>query len=748
MSINFRIGHLGGVRSLRGRLVLLLSALLILLMVGTGVMFLSFIAASERNTWYNRQHEATDDAAQHVASFMAQSMAALKMIGQLRQSSIESDLHLLARLLRENPAMLEIAWLDAQGHWVAGHAKDRPVLGELFTTPQASWFHKAQAGEVYIGEMQLSATSEPYLILALPALEQGVVAVRLKMNLLWEVVRQIRFGESGSAYIVDHNGQIIAHPTPQVVVQRMLIAPLTGAVNTAGSDHHLYARYINFLGESVVGLRSPIAETTWTMVTELHYTEATAQFRLAIGIFLLTAVAVFCFTLWAMLYVLEQTVLKPLAILQIGTERVGQGDLTQQIAVARDDEFAIVARAFNTMVSQLFSREQQLITQSNVLANEITEHRRTEEALRRSEQTNRALLDAIPDALFRIDARGTIRDYRSSAEAPCFHRPDELLGRQLIDLLPAEMGEAAILAIQEALGSRTPQTFEFQLPSDNRAYEYEARFVNMDEQQLLAIVRDITERKRQEELLRANIERERQLSELKSRFITLMSHEFRTPLAIILTSGDLLERMVDKMAKEVRVRHFSTIRLQVHRLTKILDDLLSLNQTQTTHQILELNAVNFEEFCYALVQEFQPLAPEHRLLFTATAANRSVHLDTKLIRQAVTNLLSNAIKYSAAGSTVALDVSYNDNEATISVGDSGSGISEEDQKGLFTPFHRGQNAEHRPGLGLGLVIAQQAVRQHGGVMSYKSELSVGSVFTIHLPLTSDASQSAILDHIA
>jgi signal transduction histidine kinase len=250
---------------------------------------------------------------------------------------------------------------------------------------------------------------------------------------------------------------------------------------------------------------------------------------------------------------------------------------------------------------------------------------------------------------------------------------------------------------------------------------------------VLVIVRDVTERKRREELLRATLSRERQLGELKTRFMRLMSHEFRTPLSVILTSNDLLARISGAMPPEKRERYFGIIRSQVHHLTRILDDILLVSRAESVGLDLHRQALNLEQYCRSVVDEFVATAPDNNVVFTASCAGCIVHLDERMMRQALVNLLANAVKYSRQGSPVSFDVTCDEAQLIIQIRDTGIGIPVEDQEHLFTVFHRAQNIDYRPGAGLGLVIVKHVVHGHGGDVTCHSEVGVGTTFTLTIP---------------
>jgi signal transduction histidine kinase len=247
-------------------------------------------------------------------------------------------------------------------------------------------------------------------------------------------------------------------------------------------------------------------------------------------------------------------------------------------------------------------------------------------------------------------------------------------------------------------------------------------------------LRDITERKQMEQGLRAALEEERELSELKSRFSSMVSHEFRTPLAIILSSVGLLQRYNNRMVDEKRLEHLQQIQTQVGHLAGLLDDVLTLSRAEALGIAITGEIVDLESFCLEIVGEIQQTTQKHQLHYTVAGKNHPILIDTKLLRQAITNLLSNAVKYSPQGGTVTLNLIYENKEVVIICKDTGIGIPEADQKRLFEVFHRARNVGTIPGTGLGLPIVKRAVEAHGGTVTVESEVGTGTTFIIRMPL--------------
>lgn len=235
---------------------------------------------------------------------------------------------------------------------------------------------------------------------------------------------------------------------------------------------------------------------------------------------------------------------------------------------------------------------------------------------------------------------------------------------------------------------------------------------------------------------RLALEKERETSELKSRFIAIASHEFRTPLTSILLSCDTLRLYSHKLTEEKKHKLFAQIQSSVKHLNQVVEDVLHIGKAQAGK--LQFNPVplHLPNFCTELVEQLQLCAGENYQLNFVSHSYQTPHLpliDEKLLRQILTNLLTNAIKYSPQGGKIQFDLMCNNNNIIFCIQDQGIGIPKEDQTQLFTSFFRCSNS-NLPGTGLGLTIVKGAVELHGGQITVESEEGQGTTFTVILPL--------------
>ncbi len=249
-------------------------------------------------------------------------------------------------------------------------------------------------------------------------------------------------------------------------------------------------------------------------------------------------------------------------------------------------------------------------------------------------------------------------------------------------------------------------------------------------EELAAAIRRIEQS--QEEVVRA-LTKERELNNMKSQFVTIASHEFRTPLATILSSASLIGRYARTEDEEKRQKHVQRIKSTVSNLTEILNDFLSIGKLEEgrIHCIPVLTDLN--EFCKNLIEEIRGLCKEGQEMFVNYEGEADAWLDKQLLRNVLFNLLSNAIKYSEPGKSIFLRVKNWSGLIRIQVQDQGIGIPEPDQGHIFDRFFRANNAGNAQGTGLGLNIVQNYIELMGGTVRFHSEVGVGTTFFVELP---------------
>jgi PAS domain S-box-containing protein len=230
------------------------------------------------------------------------------------------------------------------------------------------------------------------------------------------------------------------------------------------------------------------------------------------------------------------------------------------------------------------------------------------------------------------------------------------------------------------------------------------------------------------------LDKERQLNEIKSRFVSMASHEFRTPLSTVLSSASLLGKYTKTEEQEKRTRHIEKIKTSVKHLNDLLEDFLSLGKLDEGKVGINVQQLNLHELIQDTVEEMRGLIINGQQISYNHSGDEIVESDKKLIKNVLINLVSNAIKFSEKNGLISIASIVKNNEATISVKDEGIGISSEDKAHLFSSFFRGKNAINIQGTGLGLHIVKRYSDLLGGRINVESELGKGTTVTFIIPV--------------
>lgn len=233
----------------------------------------------------------------------------------------------------------------------------------------------------------------------------------------------------------------------------------------------------------------------------------------------------------------------------------------------------------------------------------------------------------------------------------------------------------------------------------------------------------------------AELVKAKELNQLKSEFVSMLSHDFRSPLTTILLSTGLLQNNEQKLTREKKLSHFQLIRSAIKNMDRLLSEILLIGKADSGQLQCQPVLLNLELFCHQLVEDIQlSVSENHQVIFKSDGELRESLWDENLLRHILSNLLTNAIKYSPEGGTVKLELIAQKQTVIFRIKDRGIGIPLEEQQELFQPFKRASNVDEIPGNGLGLAIVKRCVEAHEGEISVQSEVGVGTTFTVTLPV--------------
>jgi PAS domain S-box-containing protein len=347
--------------------------------------------------------------------------------------------------------------------------------------------------------------------------------------------------------------------------------------------------------------------------------------------------------------------------------------------------------------------------------------------------------------MFEVDQAGRIYDYYAPAREMLYVPPEVFLGKTFNEVLPESTADTILQALAQAAqqGWHRGATYALDLPTGRHWFELSIATKgepNPTQTHFLVLARDVTERKQAEEALRERdrlriaLEKEKELNTIKNNIMQTISHEFRTPLAVMSSSSFLLTHYYDRLNSDQRKEQLESIRSQVEKLDQMVEGIVSTAQGMVDELVFQPSHTNLELLGHLTVTELQSTAgAKHQIVFVNEGQLQSVLIDKRLVNRILTDLLSNAIKYSPEGSVIRLHISVEEDAIVIQVSDQGIGISAEDQKWLFEPFFRASNVGMARGIGLGLTVVRDCVALHQGTIVVESELQKGTTFTVRLP---------------
>lgn len=350
----------------------------------------------------------------------------------------------------------------------------------------------------------------------------------------------------------------------------------------------------------------------------------------------------------------------------------------------------------------------------------------------------KAIIDNAVDGIITIDSRGNIESANPAAAKLFGYSNEEMIGRNVKMLMPEpdrsnhdryitnyhQTGIGNIIGKgREVIGKRKDgSTFPFLLSISE---------VEISEGKMFTgIIHDISELKEVKDALKKEME----LNELKSRFVTMASHEFRTPLSAILSSASLISKYNDPNDLDKRLKHINRIKSSVSNLTSILNDFLSLSRLEEGKVLNDPTEFNVQELAREIAEEMNVVLKDDQILdYNHYGESELVNLDKNILKNICINLISNAIKYSHEGKKIEFVTSVNQGHLDIVVKDEGIGIPEADKIHLFSRFFRAQNAGNIQGTGLGLNIVKKYTDLLNGNISFISDLNKGTTFTVTIP---------------
>lgn len=388
-----------------------------------------------------------------------------------------------------------------------------------------------------------------------------------------------------------------------------------------------------------------------------------------------------------------------------------------------------------------------------------------------SGQLLKAIIENAIEGIITIDEHGIVESINPAALLLFGYEAQEVIGKNISFLMPEPYksahdgylhnylttGVKKIIGIgREVKGLKKDRsTFPFRLSVSEVNYENRKIFTGFvhdltkqkeAEDQLLNYTEELEEKvntrtrdlinliselEHTKEDLSKSLEKEKELGQLKSRFVSMASHEFRTPLSSVQLSATLIDKYAHKQDLINIEKHVKKIKGSVELLTNILNDFLSLERLETGQTLVSFGEINLVKFSEEIIEEMRPITKQNQNIVYQHTGNRdAVNLDPNLLKSAIINLISNSIKYSGENTFIEFNTELDNDTCTIEVKDNGIGIPIEEQKYLLEPFFRANNTGKIPGTGLGLNIVKRYVTLMNGNISWISKQDEGTTFKL------------------
>jgi signal transduction histidine kinase len=754
-------------------------------LISNGMFEVYFYYQEHKAALIRIQREQAEAASAKISQFIKEIESQLGWTTQLpwSASSIEQRRFDALRLLRQVPAITELAQVDSSGKErlrVSRLAMD--VVGSGIDFAKEPKFAEAAANKIYYGPVYFRRESEPYMTLSLAGTRRdaGVSIAEVNLKLIWDVVSQIKVGDKGSAYVIDREGRLIAHPDISLVLRNTDMSRLpqvraARANDPNDTDDDLQVAK-NVQGREVLTASAPIEPLGWRMFVELPVEEAYASLYEALYRLAYVLLGALIFAVLAGVFLARRMVV-PIQALREGAARIGSGDFGQRISIKTGDELEGLANQFNDMGVRLEESYADLENKVELRTAELAQSVGELRALGEVSQAVNSTLD-LEQVLSTIVTKAA---QLSNTEAGAIYVFDEL-AQEFRLRATYGMSEDAIAAVRdqhvsisEAVSEATEQGEPVQIADLRNEPPSPVNEIMLREgyraRLLVPLLRSdeifgalVVRRKAPGEFPRGTIdllrtfatqsvlaiqnarlfleieEKGRQLAEAskhKSQFLANMSHELRTPMNAILGYTELILDGIYGEPPQKMIGVLTRVQTNGKHLLGLINDVLDLSKIEAGQLTLSLADYSIKDMVYNVFGVVESLAKNKNLALNVElpADLPAAHGDERRLTQVLLNLVGNALKFTDKGGVTIKATATLDSFA-VAVIDTGPGIAPADQAKIFEEFQQADSSttKEKGGTGLGLAIAKQIVEMHGGRLWVESEVGKGSTFQFSLPV--------------
>lgn len=380
--------------SIRKQLYILVWIVTVLFLVISSGEVCYFVYQNEYDAWKGQLIDTALMTSRSINLYLQQTTDTLDILAAFGGDELRANPDLLSGLIGPNSNYREIVYLDLDGNVIWDTPAKIPILSNYNIIRNGGWFEEAASGKVYYSDVNFSTDVVPYIIVARPTIHGGVIAARMDMSILSDVVKQVELGNSGRVFIATQDGHIIAHTDPKVMIRNLNLWSIPQMRDLLQNPQGVWLGiYNDYQNEKVLGAREPVLGTTWQVVAVDPVSEAFARTRTALIVVLLAWIFILIAILSYLQHRINIILFQPLELLREGVRSFGEGNFDFRIHLPKQIEIAQVADAFNLMANQLQGHNHELEIQRIRLQKEILERQDTEDELISLNQTLEARVE-------------------------------------------------------------------------------------------------------------------------------------------------------------------------------------------------------------------------------------------------------------------------------------------------------------------------------------------------------------------
>lgn len=701
--------------------------------------------------------EKSKSATTQIDNFFTQIDTYNDGLGHLyNESTTSANLTVASKfIIQNNPFIKKIVFLKPNGREL--RKVDEKVDDALFFEIITDSFKKAVKGTTSISKVYfLEDEPGPFINVFTPIRSGNTVEAVIKMQIslatMWDIISQIKLGNSGYAYVVDYDGRLIAHANSNLVKESSILnsRPVISAIlhNKPLNNWPRDYEYINEQNIPVVSQVSALERAGWIVVFEQPTSEA-YQFTNFLLSFFVYSLILSISAIIIISYLLSKDILFSIKKLKQGTQRLETEDLKSRIELNSGDEFEELGHTFNSMVTKLdrsFTQLQEQKQRSNKTAELLLrrdldlrsindELEEEKDKIKVEKDKSMVVLSGITDAVIALDLQYQIVTFNSSAEKLTGYSAIDAIGKPIDTIIKIfdkdhELSTAEYCSLETSDGGSVIFSKKYlKVVSRNKE-----SFVDL----LVGKIKDNRKNNLAGILSIHDLTEEQRLEEMKLDFVSMAAHELRTPLTSIRGYLSLYIDENKDQLKEDQKFLLNRVDISCQQLGSLVESLLSVSRIEKGAFTVNVKPIDWNTIIKSTIEELLVRVQEKKQTFTYEEPQQKIMVvaDKLRITEVLTNLLANAISYTPVQGAIRIWIELNATEVITHIQDTGEGIAEEALTHLFTKFFRvsGVLSQGSKGTGLGLYISKAIVEKHKGNIWVESTVGKGSTFSFSLPL--------------